>query len=55
LAEIGCHPRRAISVTPFEKGATAVPTINAEPDYQVSIDVDDEFISKFIKAPINTI
>jgi hypothetical protein len=28
----------------------AVPTINAEPDYQVSIDVDDEFISKFIKA-----
>lgn len=28
----------------------AVPTINAEPDYKVSINVDDDFISKFIKA-----
>jgi len=28
----------------------AVPTINQEPDYKVSINVDDEFISKFIKA-----
>jgi len=28
----------------------AVPTINAEPDYRVSIDVNDEFITKFIKA-----
>jgi hypothetical protein len=28
----------------------AVPTINAEPDYQVQIAVNDEFISKFIKA-----
>lgn len=28
----------------------AVPAINAEPDYEVSIPVNDEFISKFIKA-----
>lgn len=28
----------------------AVPSINAEPDYEVSIPVNDEFISKFIKA-----
>jgi hypothetical protein len=28
----------------------AVPTINAEPDYQVQIPVNEEFISKFIKA-----
>jgi hypothetical protein len=28
----------------------AVPTINAEPDYQIQIPVNDEFISKFIKA-----
>jgi hypothetical protein len=28
----------------------AVPTINAEPDYLVTIDVNDEFITKFIKA-----
>jgi len=28
----------------------AVPTINQEPDYKVSIDVNDEFINKFIKA-----
>jgi len=28
----------------------AVPTINAEPDYLVQIAVNDEFISKFIKA-----
>ena len=28
----------------------AVPTINAEPDYKVSINVDDEFINRFIKA-----
>jgi hypothetical protein len=28
----------------------AVPTINAEPDYQVQIAVNEEFISKFIKA-----
>ncbi len=28
----------------------AVPTINQEPDYKVSINVDDDFISKFIKA-----
>lgn len=28
----------------------AVPTINAEPEYKVSIDVNDEFITKFIKA-----
>jgi len=28
----------------------AVPTINSEPDYKVSIDVNDEFINKFIKA-----
>jgi hypothetical protein len=28
----------------------AVPTINAEPDYVVTIPVNDEFITKFIKA-----
>jgi hypothetical protein len=28
----------------------AVPTINVEPDYQVQIAVNEEFISKFIKA-----
>ena len=28
----------------------AVPTINAEPEYQVQIPVNEEFISKFIKA-----
>jgi len=28
----------------------AVPTINAEPDYNVTINIDDEFINKFIKA-----
>jgi hypothetical protein len=28
----------------------AVPTINAEPDYKVAIDINDEFITKFIKA-----
>jgi hypothetical protein len=28
----------------------AVPTINAEPDYQINIPVNDEFVSKFIKA-----
>ena len=28
----------------------AVPSINAEPDYEVTIPVNDEFISKFIKA-----
>ena len=28
----------------------AVPAINTEPDYEVSIPVNDEFISKFIKA-----
>ena len=28
----------------------AVPTINAEPNYEVTINVDDEFITKFIKA-----
>ena len=28
----------------------AVPAINAEPNYEVSIPVNDEFISKFIKA-----
>jgi len=28
----------------------AVPTINAEPDYAVSIDVNDDFTTKFIKA-----
>lgn len=28
----------------------AVPTINSEPDYLVDINVDDDFISKFIKA-----
>ena len=28
----------------------AVPTINAEPDYEVAIDINDEFITKFIKA-----
>ncbi len=28
----------------------AVPTINAEPEYAVTINVDDEFITKFIKA-----
>jgi hypothetical protein len=28
----------------------AVPTINVEPDYQIQIPVNDEFISKFIKA-----
>lgn len=28
----------------------AVPTINAEPDYEVTIDINDEFINKFIKA-----
>ena len=28
----------------------AVPAINVEPDYEVSIPVNDEFISKFIKA-----
>jgi len=27
-----------------------VPTINAEPDYKVTIDLNDEFTSKFIKA-----
>ena len=27
-----------------------VPTINAEPEYQVTIDLNDEFTSKFIKA-----
>jgi hypothetical protein len=27
-----------------------VPTINAEPDYQITIPVNEEFISKFIKA-----
>ena len=28
----------------------SVPTINQEPDYKVSIDVNDEFTTKFIKA-----
>jgi len=28
----------------------AVPTINAEPNYEVSIDVNDDFVTKFIKA-----
>ena len=28
----------------------AVPTINTEPDYQIKIPVNEEFISKFIKA-----
>jgi hypothetical protein len=28
----------------------AVPTINAEPEYQIQIPVNEEFISKFIKA-----
>jgi hypothetical protein len=28
----------------------AVPAINAEPDYQIQIPVNDEFITKFIKA-----
>ena len=28
----------------------AVPTINAEPEYEVAIDINDEFITKFIKA-----
>lgn len=28
----------------------AVPSINSEPDYMVNINVDDDFISKFIKA-----
>jgi hypothetical protein len=28
----------------------AVPTINSEPDYQIQIPVNEEFISKFIKA-----
>ena len=28
----------------------AVPTINAEPDYAVTIDVNDDFTTKFIKA-----
>ena len=28
----------------------AVPTINAEPEYHVSINVNDDFINKFIKA-----
>tara|TARA_R100000951_G_scaffold10_4_gene45 strand:+ start:2249 stop:2956 length:708 start_codon:yes stop_codon:yes gene_type:complete len=28
----------------------AVPTINQEPDYEVSIPIDDEFVTKFIKA-----
>ena len=28
----------------------AVPAINAEPEYQVTIDIDDEFVNKFIKA-----
>jgi hypothetical protein len=28
----------------------AVPTINAEPDYVVAIDVNDDFVTKFIKA-----
>jgi len=28
----------------------AVPTINAEPDYQIQIPVNEEFISRFIKA-----
>lgn len=28
----------------------AVPTINQEPDYKVAMDVNDEFINKFIKA-----
>jgi hypothetical protein len=28
----------------------AVPSINAEPEYIVTIDIDDDFIDKFIKA-----
>ena len=28
----------------------AVPTINAEPEYSVTFDIDDEFVNKFIKA-----
>jgi len=28
----------------------AVPTINAEPEYEVVIDINDEFVNKFIKA-----
>jgi len=28
----------------------AVPSINAEPSYEVSIDINDEFVNKFIKA-----
>lgn len=28
----------------------AVPTINSEPDYEVTIPINDEFVSKFIKA-----
>ena len=28
----------------------AVPSINAEPPYEVTIDIDDEFVNKFIKA-----
>lgn len=28
----------------------AVPTINSEPDYEVTIPINDEFITKFIKA-----
>ena len=28
----------------------AVPTINAEPEYEVTIDINDEFVNKFIKA-----
>ena len=28
----------------------AVPTINAEPDYNVILDIDDDFVNKFIKA-----
>lgn len=28
----------------------SVPTINSEPDYKVAIDINDEFITKFIKA-----
>lgn len=28
----------------------AVPTINAEPEYEVAIDINDDFVNKFIKA-----
>ena len=31
----------------------AVPTINAEPEYEVTIDIDDEFVNKFIKAKMH--